>query len=194
MTSVALNTFLMAERLVVISDMYGAKKGLWITSYLGYLQQYFDIVYHDSKELANIELEVCSDENIYKAFKEGAMDTAVAHLLKKERLESHYLTFCAGGSIAWKAGLMGLPMKSLFAISPLDLEAFDWKPECPVNLLYGEYGDFEKKLPSEDWVRHIGVDMEVVPKFGHDLYSDEKIIRKVCLSLLQTMLRKQYQL
>ena len=35
----------MAERLVVLSDMWGAKKGLWITSYLGYLQQYFDIVF-----------------------------------------------------------------------------------------------------------------------------------------------------
>jgi hypothetical protein len=112
----------MAERLVILSDMYGSKRGLWITSYLGYLQQYFDIVFYDSKELANIELEVSSDENIYEAFVGGGVNTAVAHLLKKEHLPGHYLTFCAGGSIAWKAGLMGLPMKSLFAVSPLGLE------------------------------------------------------------------------
>jgi hypothetical protein len=183
----------MAERLVVLSDMYGSKRGLWITSYLGYLQQYFDIVFYDSKELANIELTVNSDENIYNAFLQGGMDTAVAHLLKKEHHESHYLTFCAGGSIAWKAGMMGLPMKSLYAISPLNLEVFDWKPECPVHVLYGEYGDFKKLLPSGGWSERVGVPVEIVPKFGYELYSDEKIIQKVCLSLLESMLKKRYQ-
>ncbi len=183
----------MAERLVVLSDMYGSKRGLWITSYLGYLQQYFDIVFYDSKELANIELVVNSDENIHRAFVQGGMDTAVAHLLKKEQLESHYLTFCAGGSIAWNAGMMGLPMKSLYAISPLTIERFDWKPECPVHLLYGEYGDYEKTLPPVEWSGRVGVPVEIIPKFGFDLYSDEKIIQKVCLSMLETMLKKQYE-
>lgn len=184
----------MAERLVVLSDMYGSKRGLWITSYLGYLQQYFDIVFYDSKQLANIELAVNSDENIYNAFEEGGMDTAVAHLLKKEREESHYLTFCVGGSIAWKAGMMGLPLRSLFAISPLNLGQFDWKPECPVKILYGEHGDYTRSLPSREWIDRVGVEAEVVPQFGYELYSDEKIIQKVCLNLLETMLKKQYQL
>jgi len=183
----------MAERLVVLSDMHGSKRGLWITSYLGYLQQYFDIVFYDSKELGGIDLAVNSDENIYNAFLHSGMDTAVAHLLKKEHLESHYLTFCAGGSIAWKAGMMGLPMKSLYAISPLNLEAFDWKPDCPIQLLYGEYGDYKKMLPSEEWMQKVGVSLECIPKYGNDLYSDEKIIRKVSLQLLNSMLNKQYQ-
>jgi len=183
----------MAERLVVISDMYGSKRGLWITSYLGYLQQYFDIVFYDSKELANIELAVNTDENVYEAFIGGGVNTAVAHLLKKEHEPSHYLTFCAGGSIAWKAGMMGLPMKSIYAISPLGLEAFEWKPDCPAHLLYGEYGDFNKALPSEEWAVKVGATVEVVPKFGYELYSDEKIIQKVSLSLLQNMLKKQYE-
>lgn len=183
----------MAERLVVLSDMNGSKRGLWITSYLGYLQQYFDIVFYDSKELAHIELTVNSDENIYNAFLQGGMDTAVAHLLKREHQESHYLTFCAGGSIAWKAGMMGLPMKSLYAISPLSLEQFDWKPDCPIHLLYGEYGDFNRVLPSASWTESLGVTLETVPKFGYDLYSDEKIIQKVSLKLLENMLKKQYQ-
>lgn len=183
----------MAERLVVLSDMHGSKRGLWITSYLGYLQQYFDIVFYDSRELAGIELTVNSDENVYNAFMEGGMDTAVAHLLKIEHTESHYLTFCAGGGIAWKAGMMGLPMKSLFAISALNLEIYDWKPDCPIKLLYGEYGDYRKKLPDVKWAERLGVSLEVIPKFGGDLYSDEKIIQKVCKNLLETMLKKQYQ-
>ncbi len=183
----------MAERLVVLSDMHGSKRGLWIASYLGYLQQYFDIVFYDSKELANISLAVNSDENIYEAFIQGGLDTAVAHLLKKEHTDSHYLTFCAGGSIAWKAGMMGLPMKSLYAISPLNLEAYEWKPDCPIQLLYGEYGDYNKQLPSGAWVEKVNVSMECMPKYGYELYSDEKIIRKVSLELLQSMIKKQYQ-
>ena len=46
----------MARRLVVLSDLWGSKKGLWITSYLGYLQQYYDIVYYDSRQLADMDL------------------------------------------------------------------------------------------------------------------------------------------
>jgi hypothetical protein len=183
----------MAERLVILSDMHGSKRGLWITSYLGYLQQYFDIEFYDSTQLANIDIAVHTDENVYKAFVEGGLDTAVAHLLKIERIESHYLAFCAGGTIAWKAGMMGLPMKSLHAVSALGLENFDWKPECPVKLLYGEYGDFKRNLPGNEWAEKVSVPMEVMPKFGGDLYSDEIIIQKVCLSLLESVLRKQYQ-
>ncbi len=52
-----INITFMAERLVVLSDMWGAKKGLWITSYLGYLQQYFDIVFYDSLQLSDIKLD-----------------------------------------------------------------------------------------------------------------------------------------
>jgi len=59
--------------------------------------------------------------------------------------------------------------------------------------LYGEYGDYRKTLPSEDWAERVGAPLEIIPKFGFDLYSDEKIIQKVCLSLLETMLKKQYQ-
>lgn len=183
----------MAERLVILSDMHGSKRGMWITSYLGYLQQYFDIEFYDSTQLANIDITVNTDENVYKDFVEGGLDTAVAHLMKIERVDSHYLAFCAGGTIAWKAGLMGLPMKSLYAVSALNLENFDWKPECPVHLLYGEYGDYKRNLPGDDWANKVSANLEVMPKYGGDLYSDELIIQKVCLNLLESMLKKKHQ-
>ncbi|MGB5555728.1 MAG: hypothetical protein WBM83_13815, partial [Flavobacteriaceae bacterium] len=75
----------MAERLVIVSDMWGAKKGLWITSYLGYLQQYYDITFYDSQQLANIDLKVNTTDNIHKAFVNGGIDTASAHLLIREK-------------------------------------------------------------------------------------------------------------
>lgn len=180
----------MAERLVVLSDMWGARKGLWITSYLGYLQQYFDIVYYDSQQLADLEVVVHTRENLCKAFFDGGRETAIAQILRKETEPSHYLTFCAGGTIGWEAALKGLPMKSLYAVSPINLHLQDQKPDCPVNLLFGEY---QEDKPDEAWAKELGVTMNVVPQFGNELYSDEKIIQKVCLSLLERVLKKQFQ-
>lgn len=180
----------MAERLVVLSDMWGSRKGLWITSYLGYLQQYFNIVYYDSQQLADLDIVVHTKENICNAFFNGGQETAVAHILKKETEPSHYLTFCAGGTIAWKAAMKGLPVKSLYAVSPVNLHLETERPDCPVNLLYGQY---QEDRPSEDWADQLDVDMAVTPGFGNTLYSDEKIIQKVCLDLLDKVLKKQYQ-
>ena len=181
----------MAERLVVVSDMWGSKKGLWITSYLGYLQQYFDIVFYDSRELAQMEKKNNTAEGIYNAFINGGLDTAVSHLLAKESEASHYLTFCAGGTIAWQAGINGLPMKSLYAVSPIEMHHFSEGPDCPITLLYGE---LEDKIPSPEWSIQTKAVVERIPKFGHEMYSDEKIIRKVCLDLLDLVIKKQYQI
>lgn len=181
----------MAERLVIVSDMWGSKKGLWITSYLGYLQQYFNIVFYDSRELAQIDKTKGSSEELYKAFVGGGMELAVSQLLARENEKSHYLTFCAGGTIAWYAALKGLPIKSLYAISPMNLHQINEAPPCPVTLLFGE---LQEERPSTEWVINTKSVMEVVPNFGHEMYSDEKIIRKVCLDLLELVIKKQYQL
>ncbi len=179
----------MAERLVVVSDMWGTQKGLWITSYLGYLQQYFDIVFYDSRELAQIGNEPCTSEELYASFIDGGRDRAVSHLLHREHIKSHYLTFCAGGTIAWHAAFKGLPIKSLYAVSPINLEEQSLGPDCPVTVLLGE----NDKVIGTDWSVRTGVQVETIPNFGHDMYSDEKIIQKVCLDLLDLVLKKHHQ-
>ncbi len=171
----------MAEKLVVLSDMWGMKKGLWITSYFGYLQQYYNIQFYDVQQLANLDIPVLTEENIHKAFVEGGIDMAVAHLLKRETTPSHVLAFSMGGTIAWKAGLQGLPMKSLTAISPTRVRFEDARPDCVIDLTYGECDKFK---PGLKWANQLGVALKVVPNFGHELYSDEKIIADVCMDLL----------
>ena len=180
----------MAQRLVVVSDMWGSKKGLWITSYLGYLQQYFNIVFYDSRDLAQIDKNTACSEELYSAFLEKGMDLAVSQLLAMEKTESHYLTFCAGGTIAWNAALKGLPVKSLYAVSPIALELQQEGPDCPVTLLYGE---LSSKIPTDEWRVRTKANVEIIPNFGHEMYSDEKIIRKVSLDLLELAIRKEYQ-
>ena len=180
----------MAERLVILSDLWGPRKGLWITSYLGYLQQYFDITYYDTSQLADLDLSHPTAETLTASFKDGGSKRAVNSLLSKEVQPAHYLTFCAGGTVAWNAIKEGLPAKSLYAISPMNLHRETDGPDCPSKLLYGEY--MENK-PSAKWATHTGTTMEVVPRFGREMYSDEKVIQKVCQELLEESLRKQYQ-
>ena len=180
----------MAERLVVISDMWGTKKGLWITSYLGYLQQHYDIVFYDCQELANINLVVETHENLHKEFVDSGIDIAVTHLLKRESIPSHYLAFSTGGTIAYKAGLMGLPMKSLYAISATRLRMENTKLECPLNLLFGSNDRFK---PSKEWEEKLKLSLNLASGFGHELYSDEKIIKQVCQELLAEVTKKHVQ-
>ncbi|MEM9361181.1 MAG: hypothetical protein AAGA43_01035 [Bacteroidota bacterium] len=172
----------MAEKLVVISDMWGVKKGMWITSYFGYLQQYFTIVFHDAQQLGNVDVAVSTEENVHNAFVQGGIDTAVAHLLKKETKPCHYLAFSTGGTIAWKAALKGLPMKSLTAVSPTRIRLEEEKPNVAMRLIFGERDTFK---PDLKWASKVEAKLEIVPGFGHDLYSDEKIISDVSLGLLQ---------
>lgn len=177
----------MAEKLVVVSDMWGAKKGLWIASYFGYLQQYYDIVFHDSQQLGNIDVPISTEENIHRAFVEGGIDTAVSHLLKKESAPAHYLAFSTGGTIAYKAAIKGLPMKSLTAISATRIRLENDRPDTSLNLVYGESDEFK---PTHAWAKKIGADLNVIPNFGHQLYSDEKVISQICMELLEQVTRK----
>ena len=177
----------MAERLLIISDMWGVKKGLWITSYFGYLQQHYDITFYDSQQLANIDELIHTKENLHRAFVDGGIDTAVAHLLKKETEACHVLAFSTGGTIAWKAALKGFPMKSLTAISATRIRNETESPEIDMNLVFGECDKFK---PSMKWAKEIGVNLAIVPSFGHELYSDEKIISDVCMELLQKVTKK----
>ncbi len=180
----------MANRLVVLSDLWGSKKGLWITSYLGYLQQYFEIVYHDVRELSDMDPMLFEPRDMINDFFEGGLEKAVTRLMAKESIPSHYLTFCAGGTIAWQAALQGLPMESLYAVSPLNLHQMESKPDCPVTLVYGEYHD---NRPTRNWSENLGVTLEAIPRFGNELYSDEKIIRKVSMDLLEAVLKKKHK-
>lgn len=177
----------MAEKLIVISDMWGAKKGLWITSYFGYLQPFFDITFYDSQQLANLDLLVNSEKNLHDAFVEGGLDTAVAHLMKKEKEPCHYLAFSMGGSIAWKAALKGLPMKSLYAVSATRLRMEEEKPEVPTTLIYG---DMDVNRPSIEWSTKLGLHRQDINKFGHELYTDDQIIKKVSLDLFESVNKK----
>ena len=177
----------MAEKLLVLSDMWGVKKGLWITSYFGYLQQYYDIEFFDCQQLASVNELVGSKENLHKAFVEGGIDTAVAHLLSKVEEPTHVLAFSTGGTIAYKAALKGLPVKSMTLVSATRIRFENEKPDCDMQLIYGGNDEF---LPSEEWAQQLGLERTVIENFGHELYTDQKIIDEVSMGLLSNVIKK----
>ena len=177
----------MAEKLLVLSDMWGIKKGLWITSYFGYLQQHYDIEFFDCQQLAHINELVGNKENLHRAFVEGGIDIAVAHLLKKVNEETNVLAFSTGGTIAYKAALKGLPAKSMTLVSPTRIRFETEKPACEIKLIYGEK---DKDAPSDEWAANLGLEKTIIPNFGHELYTDQKIIDDVSMELLSGVIKK----
>ena len=91
-----------------------------------------------ASQLANLDVPIQSAENVHRAFIEGGIESSAAHLLHKEKEKSHYLGFSVGGTIAWKANLMGLPMKSLYTISSTRLRKEITRPDCLTRTLYGK--------------------------------------------------------
>ena len=100
-------------------------------------EQHYDIVFYDCQELANINLTIENHENLHAEFVNDGIDTAVNHLLKKEKIPSHYLAFSMGGTIAYKAGILGLPIKSLYAISSTRVRFQKEIPSFSTKFLFG---------------------------------------------------------
>ena len=55
------------------------------------------------------------------------------------------------------------------------------------------FGSNDSYKPTEEWSKEMNVEMELVNDFGHELYTDEKIIKKVCQDLLAKVTKKQFQ-
>ena len=134
-----------------------------------------------------VNLSINSEKNLHDAFINGGIDTAVAHLIQREKEPCHYLAFSTGGTIAWKANLKGLPMKSLYNVSATRIRQENKKLSIPISLVYGEK---DANRPSDDWFKKLSLDKELISEFGHELYSDEKVIKKVCLDLLESVTTK----
>ncbi|PIF00805.1 MAG: hypothetical protein CR994_03905 [Maribacter sp.] len=178
----------MAEKLVVISDMWGAKKGAWATAYLVYLQQYFNLTYYDCQQLANIDAGIyCSDKDLKDAFVNGGIQTAIDQLMQKEKEPCHYLAFGLGGDVVWKASLQGLPMKSLYAVSTYGLYYGSQGTDIPITLVYGS---LDANLPSKGKMGQLQMDIETILDFGHDLYAKDEIIKKIAKDLLSLVTHK----
>ncbi|NQY30165.1 MAG: alpha/beta hydrolase [Flavobacteriaceae bacterium] len=167
----------MKKRLLILSDLWGAKKSDWITNYFNLLEVDFDITYYDCCELGAVDKTVMTEEALHVQFINHGITTAVEKLLKLELEEVNVLAFSIGGAIAWKAALNGLIVKNLYAISATRLRYEVEQPVCDIKLCYGADDFF---IPSIEWFDKMTLQYNIIDGVGHDLYFKKCFSISIC--------------
>ena len=169
-------------KLLLISDLWGVEKSDWITYYTSILENYFELEYYDSCDLGTIDKGDYSEENLHHQFVNGGIEKAVEQLIKKEKVLVSVLGFSVGGLIAWKAGLSGLKIQNLYAVSSTRLRYETEKPIGIIELFYGENDNYK---PDSNWFEKLELKEHVIQKEEHELYKNKKIAESICKIIVE---------
>lgn len=154
-------------KLIILSDLWGREKSGWTDSYVERLQNNYSITCYDCCELGGIDKTSYTEPDLHHQFINGGIERAVINLLANEKEEVSVLAFSIGGVIAWKATLLGLKVKSLFAVSSTRLRYETEKPAGRIELYFGE-NDVHR--PSIDWFRTMKISSHTLRNESHELY------------------------
>jgi pimeloyl-ACP methyl ester carboxylesterase len=172
----------MKPRLIILSDLWGKEKSDWVSAYVELLRDKFEIQYYDCCELGAIDKTNYTEENLHSQFVNGGIEKAVDNLLKKEKNEIDVLAFSIGGTIAWKAALKGLNVRSLFVVSSTRLRYENEIPNGAIKLYYGEN---DSNIPSNNWFAKHSIDFEIIKNKEHDFYAEEDFATSICEEVLK---------
>ena len=168
---------MMKPRLLIISDMWGLSRCVWMEHYLKLLEPVFHIVLYDSRELANVPPAEDDADPIHSAFVQGGMDIAANKLLELGSGKVDVLGFSMGGTIAWKAGMKGLDMGRLYAVSSTRLRLQTAKPACKIQLFYGAD---DPSRPPASWFGQLGLGSPLIFTGKHDFYTGTPSATRIC--------------
>ena len=169
------------KKLIIISDLWGFGGSEWLFHYVDSLLHHYDITFLDSADLARICPSEKSQEVRHTHFLNGGIDASVDFILDNYTDEVDVLGFSIGGFIAWKAGLKGLKIKNLTAISSTRLRFESIKPTCNLFLYYGKE---DPHCPNSDWFKKLDIGMNVYNDEKHDLYTQKGIIVDLCSKMI----------
>jgi hypothetical protein len=157
----------MKPRLIILSDLFGNRHFDWENFYINSLKSHYDVQYYDCCELGNIDKSIDTQKHLHQQFVDDGIEKAVGNLLALEKGIIDILAFSIGGTIAWKAGLKGLKINNLIAISATRLRYETDKPNCNIKLYFGEKDVFK---PLRNWFERLGIDINILENEGHDCY------------------------
>lgn len=166
--------------LIILSDISGIHPSNWIQNYVAALSSNYDIRLYDSCEIGKIDTNSINVDIRHLQFINGGIDVAVKKLIELEKNEIDILAFSIGGTIAWKAALAGLKVKNLYAVSATRLRLETAKPDCKINLFYGEKDDFK---PALTWFKKIELIAKIIEKGNHTFYTNKNQSIKICKSI-----------
>lgn len=171
----------MPNQLIILSDLWGFSKSDWIQLYIQKLTPFFDIKVYDSCQLANIDTSNYTQENLHQQFIKGGIDRAVHQLLSIETDKITILAFSIGGTIAWKAGLLGLSIGDFYAISATRLRYEENVPNTNIRLFYGKKDVYQ---PKQSWFESHHLDKIIFENEGHECYQKPNCIEIICKKII----------
>ncbi len=161
------------KRLILLSDIHGLKNSNWMKDYQKILATEFEVQTYCVLELAGINPSLPVKEK-HALLINGGMEKAAKELVQKEKGFVTVIGFSIGGSIAWKAALLGWEVGCLYAISSTRIRKEEIKPKTEIKLIFGAE---DSNTPDELWYQK----MEIIPKVllekRHDLYMENDFIR-----------------
>lgn len=167
----------MKLKLLIISDLWGFDNSLWINNYAKLLESDFELLFYDACELAEIDTTNLTEKEIHSKFINGGITNAVAKLMSLENEKINVLGFSVGGTIAWKAALNGLNITNLYAISSTRLREESEKPNCKINLVFGEHDQYS---PDSNWAKNLNLKLDIIKNGEHEIYKNKKVIKYLC--------------
>ena len=170
-------------RLVILSDLWGFEKVIWLNEYLQQLKDTFEIQVYDCCILGNIDKSEYNETNLHTQFIKGGITHAVKQLLQLEQDKVDILAFSIGGTIAWKAQLNGLKINNLYAVSSTRLRYEHIKPKYNTILYFGENDAYK---PNSEWFLKMEITPKIIKNKKHNLYSETNCIKEICQFLLNT--------
>lgn len=171
-------------KLLILSDIWGKEKSEWIDEYTSVLTPYFKIQYYDICCLGEIDKNQYTEEKLHLQFVNGGIEKATANLLKLEKEPVYILGFSTGGHIAWRAGLYGLKIKYLFAVSSTRLRYETEKPKTNINL---SYGDNDPYIPRPIWFQKMGLSARFYKDEAHEMYRKKEIAKDIHQSIFNKL-------
>ena len=170
--------------LIVLSDLWGKENADWMSYYINGLENHYTIHFYDCCTLGNIDTSDFTELKLHNQFVNGGIDRAVKNLLQIEKQNLTVLAFSIGGTIAWKAALLGLKVQTIFAISSTRLRYETQKPNCCVQLFYGENDAFR---PNKNWFPKMNLTEKFYKNELHNCYRKNDIADQLCREIVEQL-------
>lgn len=168
------------KKLLVLSDLWGVERASWIPWYTAILSKQFEVTYLDSCQLGGVDKSDYTSARLHAQFVNGGIERAARELLKISSKPVYVLGFSVGGTISWKAGMMGLEIEKLVAVSATRLRLENQKPKTKIELIYGK-GDVY--MPKGEWFDQMEISCDLIANAEHDLYRREEYVSMICSKL-----------
>ncbi len=172
------------QKLIILSDLWGTEKSNWIDHYMRHLVNYYDIEFYDCCDIAEVDKTTYKQEILHTQFINGGVDRAIHRLLEKNKESIDIMAFSIGGVIAWKATLLGMKTRHLYAVSSTRLRLEVVNPSCSVQLFFGE-NDLYK--PDDDWFQKLNIKKHILEGEDHNVYQKEDFANTLCKVIMDNL-------